>query len=552
MKENHVSRRKFMTTMGLGIASMSLISKCQNTYTGKRPNILFAIADDMSWVHAGIMGCKEVNTPHFDWLAENGVLFENAYCSAPSCAPSRASVLTGRNGWELEQGAVLWGYLPSKYRTYPDILEENGYHVGYTGKGWGPGDLKDAGRERNPAGIEYNQIRNRPWREFGNATEIWDVDYAENFKVFLKENKDHKPFCFWVGALEPHRWYAEGIGKRMGKNPDNVKVPEFLPDTPEVRSDILDYLAEIDWYDIQMGRILDVLREKGELENTLVVMTSDNGMPFPRAKANLYEYGTHMPLAVYWGDQMKGGRKVKDFISFKDFAPTFLEAAGVPVPQNMSGKSFIPQLLSDKSGQIDSKRNVVHTYKERHAWSYPQGDICPMRSIRKENMLLIWNARPEMWPAGHELPEYNWDMMPFGDVDEGPSYLNVLSMKYDVSNQKYYNLAFGKRPEFELYDVIEDPYQLNNLADKEAYQATLSHLKKELTSYLKETGDLRMFGKASVYQNTPYYCTKGLESGGLWLKEWQALNLKEKDAARDRARQWIMDKLERVRKLQQK
>lgn len=544
-----MKRREFLKkSFGATLIGAGILTAKENVKKSA-PNILFVIADDWSWVHSGITGCEAVETPNFDRVARKGVFFNNAYCSAPSCAPSRASILSGRNGWELEEGAVLWGQFPSKFKVYPEILEEHGYHVGFTGKGWAPGNLEDSGRSQNPAGREYNEIRQRPWTEFGVTNEMFDVDYAANFEVFLKEKKEDQPFCFWLGTIEPHRAYAEGIGIRRGRDPEKVKVPEFLPDTPRVRSDILDYLSEVEWVDLQLGRVLKTLKKNGELDNTLIVVTSDNGMPFPRAKANLYEYGTHMPLAICWGEKIIGGRTVDDFVSFTDFAPTFLEAAGVKVPEEMSGKSLMPQLLSKKSGKIDPERNVVFTYKERHAWSNPGGLATPMRSIRRDEFLLIWNICPDRFPAGHELLEYNWNLIPFGDVDDGPAKEEVLACKNQKENRKYYDRAFSKRPELELYNVEKDPFQLNNLADKNSFASTRDTLLNELKTYLMKTGDLRMEGRGEIYERTPYYCTQGLETGNLWRKEWEQADEEERQAAYKRTRELIQKNLKKMQEI---
>jgi uncharacterized sulfatase len=184
---------------------------------------------------------------------------------------------------------VLWGYLPKKYTIYTELLEKNGYFTGYTGKGWAPGNNKVAGRELNPAGRDYNKIRQDPIPGLTKyKSGINDIDNAANFKSFIDEKPEGQPFCFWFGAIEPHRIYSEGIGKRAGKNPDHVVVPDFLPDDSIVRNDIADYLFEVEWFDSHMDRMLKLLEERGEMDNTLVVMTSDNGMPFPRLKSNLY------------------------------------------------------------------------------------------------------------------------------------------------------------------------------------------------------------------------------------------------------------------------
>jgi N-sulfoglucosamine sulfohydrolase len=470
-----------------------------------RPNILFAIADDMSWVHTGFIGCKAVRTPAIDYLAQNGSWFKNAYCSAPSCSASRASILSGRNGFELKEGACLWSIFPAEFKTYTEYLEESGYFTGYTGKGWGPGDWKDSGRNSNPAGEEYNDITKVPFEQLGANNPISQIDYAANFEQFLKERPEGRPFCFWYGATEPHRDYLKGIGQIMGKRIEDVEVPSFLPDVPEIRNDILDYLVEIEWFDLHLGRMIDRLRKTGELNNTLVIVTSDNGMPFPRAKSNLYEYGTHMPLIVYFKKLIPGGRQIDDLVSHTDIAPTILEIAGLPVPEEMSGKSLVEILNSNISGQVDVSRNRVFTFRERHEWVQPDGKIFPMRAIRKDNFLLIWNPEYEMYPAGNPDPRYNFNNYSYGDVDNSPSKDFVLSVKESKGMSWYYNLSFDKRQEFELYNLADDPFQLRNLAGMKEFSEAQSLLIKELKEYLTERGDLRMKGEEETYFSAPYY-----------------------------------------------
>ncbi|MFW5869131.1 MAG: sulfatase, partial [Armatimonadota bacterium] len=262
-----------------------------------RPNILFIISDDQSFPHTGYAGDPVVRTPAFDRVAEEGVIFTNAYISSPSCTPSRASILTGRNHWELEDTGNLWSTWPG-WRVYPEALGDAGYRVGHCWKGWGPGDPRFR-FENNPAGPRF-------------------ADFGE----FMAGGGD-EPFCFWVGSTNPHRPYVEGSGVQAGMRLEDVEVPRFLPDSRPVRADIADYLLACEAYDAQVAEALRMLEESGEYENTLIVVTSDNGMPFPRAKANLYDYGTRMPMAVAWPGEIKGGRTVTDFVSFADFAPTF-------------------------------------------------------------------------------------------------------------------------------------------------------------------------------------------------------------------------------------
>ncbi len=221
-----------------------------------RPNILIAIADDWSFGHAGAYDCEWVETPAFDRVAREGVLFSNAFTSNPKCSPCRASLLTGRNSWQLEEATNHFGLFPHKWPVYPEVLEAAGYHVGFTGKGWGPGDYEAGGFDRNPAGPAYQRHRARP--PHGG---IANTDYAANFADFLKQKPDDAPFCFWYGGHEPHRGYEEGAGVREGKDPKAVDLPKFYPDNNTIRSDMLDYAVEVEWFDTHLGRILGAARK---------------------------------------------------------------------------------------------------------------------------------------------------------------------------------------------------------------------------------------------------------------------------------------------------
>ena len=458
-----------------------LIFACSFGLSGS-PNILFIIADDMTWIHAGIYGCDELKTPNLDQLGKEGVVFENAFVSTPSCTPSRSSILTGRNSFELEDGFLLGGYLPAKFTTYTELLEDAGYKIGATGKGWGPGIL--IGRDVNPAGEPYRAIRRNPRQDTIRNAHISDVEYAANFNNFLYDCEVDQPFCFWLGTHEPHKSYFTGFAASQGINSDDVTVPGFFPDTPESRGVISEYLAEIQHVDTEVGKVMEVLKKHGKLENTLIVFTSDNGMPFARVKSNLYEYGLRMPLIAWWGDNIDKGRRIEDLISLTDVAPTFLEAAGLSVPGEMSGTSFLPLLMSHRSGKIREGEDRVFACIERHGHQAAY----PARSIRTAEYHLIWNAEPENQTI---------------TVDGGPIRDLLLSQKEEHSY--YYDLAFGTRPEFELYKVLEDPYELNNLATDPEYEDVLNKLKKDLFEYLKERRDPRMAGKEDIWEYSPIW-----------------------------------------------
>ncbi|MHC4483336.1 MAG: sulfatase-like hydrolase/transferase [Planctomycetota bacterium] len=504
LKKEQMNRRDFLKALGAGTTSLA-ISGCTHAKrsAGKvstdRPNILFCISDDQSWVHTSINGCKAVKTPNFDRIAREGVLFTHAFCAAPSCTPSRSGILTGQDIWRLEEGGLLFGVLPTKFEVYTDLLEAAGYHVGYTHKGWSPGNYKAAGWSHNPAGKKkYNARRITP-----RAGGIKKTDYAGNFEDFLNDCSEAAPFCFWYGGQEPHRAYEKGSGLRAGKRLEDVQVPPFLPDTPEVRSDILDYCLEIEWFDQHLGRMIRLLEQAGKLDNTIIVVTSDNGMPFPRAKTNLYDYSTRMPLAIRWGAKVKAGRIVDDLVSLTDIAPTFLEAVGLDTPPEMTGRSLINVLLSPKTGRVDPARDRVFTAIERHTLCRPNDVGYPSRAIRTHHWLYIRNYQPNRWPAGgpdFESPHQSI----YGDIDNGPTKTYMIQHKDDPDVAPLFELGFGKRPAEELYDVAKDPGQLHNLATDPSFARIKKKLRNQLEQYQRNTRDPRVEGK-SPWDHYPYY-----------------------------------------------
>jgi len=442
-----------------------------------RPNILFCIADDWSWPHAGVYGDKVVKTPAFDRIAREGALFQNAFCAAPSCTPSRAAILTGRAVHQLDEGADLWGFLPSRFETYPDALERAGYFVGHMGKGWGPGNFQAGGRTRNPAGPRFNA-----------------------FDGFLAKKPKDKPFCFWFGSQDPHRPYDRGSGAQLGLKADNVQVPAFWPDTPEVRSDVLDYYSEVERCDRSVGALLKLLEERGELDNTVVIITSDNGWPFPRSKANLYDGGTHMPLAIRWPKKIKAGTRIESFVNLQDIAPTVLEAAGLAPPAEMAGRSVIPLVTGmEKDGQ----RAMTFLERERHA-NVRKGDLSyPVRAVRTREFLYIRNLRPERWPAGD--PEMWKAVGEFGDCDAGVTKEVILSHRDEPKMKPFFQLCFGLRPAEELYDLRTDPDQTNNVAGVPKFSGPQTNLRRELDAWMQRTSDPRLIPGDERFDKAPYF-----------------------------------------------
>ena len=456
----------------------------------ERPNILFCIADDWGWPHASAYGDPVLKTPTFDRIAREGVLFQHAYVSSPSCTPSRNAILTGQYHWRLDEGANLWSSLSTRFPVYPLLLAARGYHVGHWRKSWGPGRVKVGGyTDSHPAGKPYKK----------------------GFEQFLAARPDKKPFCFWLGAHDPHRGYALGSGRRSGMDIDQVKVPAFYPNVEQVRSDIADYYFEVQRFDSDVARALAMLEARGELENTIVVMTGDHGMPFPRCKSNIYDMGVRVPLAIRWGARVKGGRTVTDFVSLVDLAPTFLELAGVEVPAEVNGRSLLPILNASASGRVEAGRDHVIYGKERHVPCRPDHSGYPCRGIRTDGWAYIKNFKPDRWPVG-DPPRYG-DTDPAGGPGKKITKTYLLDHKDDPAGKRFFDLSFAKRPAEELYDMKADPDQISNLAADPRHAAVKAALAARLEGQLRATGDPRVLGGADRFDSYPYY------GGSAWRKK---------------------------------
>ena len=458
-----------------------------------RPNILFAIADDWGFGDAGAYGSTWVKTPAFDRLAREGILFQRAYTPNAKCAPSRAIILTGRYSWQLEEAANHQNVFPSKFGSFVEVLAGNGYVTGYTGKGWGPGIANDAGgKRRSITGKAWTKRKAKP-----PARAISNNDYAGNFADFLASAPEGKPWCFWYGTSEPHRSYEDGVGLRMGKRLEDIDhVPAFWPDNARTRGDMLDYSIEVEHYDTHLGRILTHLEKTGQLDNTLIVATSDHGMPFPRCKGQAYDYSNHVPLAIRWPGGIQGkNRSVEDFVNFTDLAPTFLEAAGVrdlaPIMQPMSGRSLFDIFQSPRSGQVVPSRDHVVLGKERHDVGRPNNGGYPIRGIRKGDYLYLYNFEANRWPAGNPETGYL-------NCDASPIKTLILNQRRQ-GNRHFWNLNFGKRPAEEFFNVRSSRDCVENLAGDEEHAELRNTLKAELFEKLKEQGDPRMLGRGEVF-----------------------------------------------------
>ncbi len=495
-----------MTVQFMQRLSLLTISLCLSwtsfAFAAERPNILFAIADDWG-LHAGAYGTPWVRTPAFDRIAREGLLFKNAYTPMAKCAPSRAIILTGRHLWQNEEAGNHLSFFPSKLKSWPEVLTERGWHMGVTGKGWGPGIAKDAnGNQRQITGKPFNKHKLTP-----STADMSNNDYAANFKEFLDATPKDAQWCFWYGSTEPHRSYEFQSGMKKGgkKLSDIPRVPEYLPDDEIVRHDMLDYAYEVEHTDNHLGLMIAELESRGKLDNTLIIVTSDHGMPFPRCKGYAYEDSNHIPLAVRWPAGMnKSSRLIDDFVNFTDLAATILDYSGIEERgsgmMSIIGKSWRPIFESDQAGRIVPDRDHTLIGKERtdvgrpHDWGYP------IRGIVTSTHLFLKNYEPMRWPAGNPETGYT-------DTDASPTKTFILELGRKDRTNMFWRLNFGMRPGEELYDLRGDAECTHNLASETVHSKWCVQLRERMETELKSQNDPRMEGNGNVFDD--YLATNG-------------------------------------------
>ena len=475
----------------------------------KRPNILFAIADDWG-AHAGAYGTPWVKTPGFDRIAKEGLLFKHAYTPVAKCAPSRAIVLTGRHAWQNEEAGNHMAFFPAKLKSWPEVLTEKGWHMGITGKGWGPGSAQNAaGKPRQITGKPFNKRKAQ-----GLTEEIANNDYASNFVDFMEAAPKEGPWCFWYGSTEPHRGYEfqSGVKKAGKKLTDIDRVPAYWPDTETVRHDMLDYALEVEHTDHHLVRMIAELEKRGQLDNTLIIVTSDHGMPFPRGKGYAYSASNHVPLAIRWPGGVKNpGRVIEDFVNFTDIAATLLDVAGIAEKDSgmmpITGRSWREIWESEKSGQVIASRDHTLIGKERTDVGRPKDQGYPIRGIVTHDTLYLKNDEPTRWPAGNPETGYL-------DTDGSPTKSLILEMGRKDRKDKFWQLNFGLRPGEELYDLSVDADCVHNLAGESVHVERIRSLQERLTTELKAQGDPRMFGQGKVFDEYP------VTSGTGFYEKW--------------------------------
>lgn len=405
-----------------------------------KPNFIVFIADDMAWDDCGAYGHPKIQTPNLDQLAVDGMKFNHAYLTCSSCSPSRASIITGR--YPHSTGAhQLHLPLPESQVTFVEQLKESGYYTASAGK-WHLG---------TPTESKFDHVTTK----------------LNQWVATLKARPKDKPFFMWFAFTDPHRPYQRNIIDRPHSNED-VIVPPYLPDTPEVRDDLALYYDEITRLDGVVGRVRDELKNQAVASNTVIIFLSDNGRPFPRCKTTVYDSGIRTPWIVSWPEKIKGGGVSDSLISSVDLAPTVLELAGLPVSETYQGKSFKPIL------EKPAATTRTHVYAE-HNW-HDFEDFG--RAVRSPRFKYIRNFYPD-------LPG-----TPPADAVRSETYLKMRELRDAQKLNAVQSVCFqAPRPEEELYDVVADPHELNNLAGKPEFKKIQQELRATLDQWQEETHD---------------------------------------------------------------
>lgn len=407
---------------------------------GNKPaNILFLISDDHTAADLGAYGNSAVTSPTLDKLAREGMRFDKCFVTSPQCSPNRSSIFTGCTS-HTTGTSRLHINLPDWEPTIVDHLKTRGYYTGVFRK------------HHHGPGFE------RRLDFYGNAKTPW--------KDFFDKLPADKPFFLQAGFTDPHRPYKPGAFSPP-HDPAKVKVPGWLPDWPEVRGDLAHYYDYIARMDSECGQIMDLLKSRGLAENTLVVFTGDNGMPFPRAKGGLYEAGIHVPMIAWMPGKIQAGAVRQELISHVDLAPTWMELAGLKPTAKMQGRSFLPLLF----GQPYQKRTEIFSERNWH------DNYDPMRCIRTETHKLIFNAAP------------HFPYRPAADLEESPTWQAMLRYRRTKLPVHLRHLFDGSRPIVQLHDLQQDPLELNNLAGDPKHQDLRVDLEARLTKWMNATYD---------------------------------------------------------------
>jgi uncharacterized sulfatase len=522
----------------IAVSFMAWCASANAAENANRLNILFCFADDWgryARCYAKLDNEPSLNhiiqTPNVDRIAREGVLFRNAFVPAPSCTPCRSALLSGRYWWNTGRGAILQGAVwDTNIPSFPLLLRDAGYHIGKSYKVWSPGTPADApfggqkfayekaGRAPNNFSEETSKMV-QDGMSVSAAREKILAQVRGNFDTFLSDRKSGEPWLYWFGPTTTHRTWIKGSGKQLwGIEPDSLrgKMPKFLPDVPEVREDVADYLGESQAFDAYVGVLLQRLEETGELERTLVVVSGDHGMPgVPGGKCNLYDFGTAVALVARWPGA-KGERVVDDFVNLMDLAPTFMEVGGAKIPEGVSGRSIVAQLKSSQSGPIDPTRTYVVTGRERHVGAAREGNLpYPMRALRTKDFIYVRNFAPDRWPMGapYAVTETSEPSaveletntrIAFPEMDASPTKAWLIAHRHEAQGEGFYDRSFAKRPGEEFYDLRTDLAQTKNVAGEVSLLVEKNEMARRLMKVLTDTGDPRVTGDGLKFDKSPF------------------------------------------------
>lgn len=413
-----------------------------------RPNIIMIIADDIGYEDLGSYGNKIAVTPVTDRIATEGIKFSNFFLTTSSCSPSRSSIISGR--YPHNTGAAeLHTAMPEQILTFPELLKASGYFTGQSGK-WHMGPVPRKGFD-----LIYDK---QP--QIGQGGEDYWVP-------LLKERPKDKPFFLWLAALDAHRPWAENDFSGAHK-PEDVEVPPYLANGKATKQDLANYYDEITRFDHYIGLVEEELERQGQLDNTIIFILSDNGRPFPRSKTRLIDSGIKSPLLVKWPKGLKAGLVVDALVSSIDLAPTFLQLAGVKIPDNFQGKSFLTVLKNPHM----PFRNYVFA---EHNWHDQEAHE---RMVRTKDYLYIKNNRSQYANPGP------------ADSNSSDSYADLKKLRDQGKlNPAQADIFVSPRPFEEFYRIDDDAFQLLNRATPTGENKALEQLRKALEAWSIETDD---------------------------------------------------------------
>lgn len=424
------------------IAFAVIAGSCQPEEEKVQPNFIVFIADDAAWDDFGPYGNNNIKTPNINKLAEDGVVFTNAFLTTSSCSPSRCSILTGR--YPHSTGAPeLHMPLPVNQVLFAGELQKAGYYTAVAGK-----------YHIGPKRAEFDSI-------YGGSP-----SGCENWVKAIQNRPKDKPFFLWLAAIDPHRDYFPNTIPEP-HNPADVIVPPYLPDNDSTRKDLALYYDEISRLDSYLGKVMNELKQQGEEENTMVIFMTDNGRPFPRAKTRLYDSGIKTPFIVRWPEKLKKGT-ADALISSIDIAPTLCELAGAAISETFQGESFVP-VLKNYSAQTRDFIAAEHNWHDYQACE---------RAVRNKQYLYIRNAFPHL------------NASPPADAVRSITYREMIKMYHAGElNGNQLDCFIEPRPAEELYDVVKDPDQFNNLAENPGYADTLNKMRQLMNDWTEKFDD---------------------------------------------------------------